>query len=479
MPINSFLYPGAKVTPAYEVANSCRFNRADGPNMTKTPSSSGNLRKWTWSFWVKRGSISNGSQTIFNAGSSSNTQIRFDSDDTINFYQYSSGYTARLATTQVFRDVSAWYHIVAHWDTANGTAGDRMKLYVNGAEVTSFSADVNPSQNLDSYFGASGTALYVGDKGDGAEEMDGYLAEVVFIDGQNLAPTSFGEFDEDSPTIWKPIDVSGLTFGTNGFYLDFEDSSNLGNDKNGGTDLTENNIAAIDQSTDTCTNNYATMNPLAKSSTGTSTFAQGNLKISTNESQLFGAMSTIGVTQGKWYVECKKISQDSGSSDTLSRLSFGVTNKINHSTNNPTADAGNYYLYGIQTVYNGSTDLGNLAGTSHIADGKIQMIALDLDNNRVTFGADGQWMDGSGSYNQSSPSSYVSITDPADTEAGYFFFQGDGSSKRGYTGEWNFGGTQTYTISSGNSDANGYGNFEYAVPSGYYALNTKNLAEFG
>ena len=265
MPINSFLYPGAKVTPAYEVANSCRFNRADGPNMTKTPSSSGNLRKWTWSFWVKRGSISNGSQTIFNAGSSSNTQIRFDSDDTINFYQYSSGYTARLATTQVFRDVSAWYHIVAHWDTANGTAGDRMKLYVNGAEVTSFSADVNPSQNLDSYFGASGTALYVGDKGDGAEEMDGYLAEVVFIDGQNLAPTSFGEFDEDSPTIWKPIDVSGLTFGTNGFYLDFEDSSNLGNDKNGGTDLTENNIAAIDQSTDTCTNNYATMNPLAKS----------------------------------------------------------------------------------------------------------------------------------------------------------------------------------------------------------------------
>ena len=190
-------------------------------------------------------------------------------------------------------------------------------------------------------------------------------------------------------------------------------------------------------------------------------------------------MSTIGVTQGKWYVECKKISQDSGSSDTLSRLSFGVTNKINHSTNNPTADAGNYYLYGIQTVYNGSTDLGNLAGTSHIADGKIQMIALDLDNNRVTFGADGQWMDGSGSYNQSSPSSYVSITDPADTEAGYFFFQGDGSSTRGYTGEWNFGGTQTYTISSGNSDANGYGNFEYAVPSGYYALNTKNLAEFG
>ena len=156
-----------------------------------------------------------------------------------------------------------------------------------------------------------------------------------------------------------------------------------------------------------------------------------------------------------------------------------MTNKINHSTNNPTGDAGNYYVYGIDHVYNGATNLGSLAGTSHIADGKIQMIALDLDNNRVTFGANGQWMDGSGSYNQSSPSSYVSITDPADTDAGYFFFQGDGSSTRGYTGEWNFGGTQTFTISSGNADANGYGNFEYAPPSGYYSLCTKNLAEFG
>jgi hypothetical protein len=119
MPINSFLYPAPSLPPAYSVANSCLFNRADGPNMTKTPGSSGDLRKWTWSCWVKRGTISNGSQTMFNAGSSSNTQIRFESDDTINFYQYSSSYTARLATNAKYRDPSAWMHVVAHWDTDN------------------------------------------------------------------------------------------------------------------------------------------------------------------------------------------------------------------------------------------------------------------------------------------------------------------------------------------------------------------------
>jgi len=119
--------------------------------------------------------------------------------------------------------------------------------------------------------------MYVGDKGDGAEEMDGYLSEMVFIDGQNLAPTSFGEFDEDTPRTWKPIDVSGLTFGTNGFYLDFEDSSNLGNDASGGTDFTENNIAAVDQATDTCTNNFCTLNPLVR--TDQITFSEGNCKL--------------------------------------------------------------------------------------------------------------------------------------------------------------------------------------------------------
>jgi len=463
----------------YNVANSCRFNRADSPNLTKTPSSSGNLRKWTWSCWVKRGSISNGSQTMFNAGSSANNQIRFDSDDTINFYQWNSGYTARLSTNQKFRDVSAWYHIVAHWDTDNSTAGDRMKLFVNGTEVTSFATDTNPSQNLDSYFGASGTALYVGDKGDGAEEMDGYLAEVVFIDGQNLAPDQFGEFDSDSPTIWKPIDVSGLTFGTNGFYLDFEDSSNLGNDANGGTDFTENNITAIDQSTDTCTNNFATINPLFRNRfANQETLSEGNLKMTTGPTDGDKALllATQGVTKGKWYWEVKVATN---------KAQIGVAyNSIARFTdffgsNNPSDGFGVYGSNG--NVYYDGTDTSY--GSSWTTD-DIIMVALDMDNHLCWLGKNGTWFDSATQSEIENSTATNDITTQMSTQqnlnSGDFvsplFADMTGTGDMGLS--VNFG-SPPYAISSGNSDGNGYGNFEYAVPSSYYSLCTKNLAEYG
>ena len=440
---------------AYEVANSCRFNRADGPNMTKTPGSSGDLRKWTWSCWVKRGSISNGSQTMFNAGSSSNTQIRFDSDDSINFYQYSSSYTARLATNAKYRDPSAWMHIVAHWDTDNGTAGDRMKLFVNGTEVTSFSADVNPSQNLDSYFGASGTAMYVGDKGDGAEEMDGYLAEVVFIDGQNLAPTSFGEFNEDSPTIWQPIDVSGLTFGTNGFYLDFEDSSNLGNDKSGGTDLTENNIAATDQSTDTCTNNFCTLNPLYNQYADP-TFSEGNLKITVG-SGWSGAKGTMGVSTGKWYWELKL-------SGTMSSHQHGVQQEnVNESAQNPQNTTGSTSFYNHDGGEVNTDGSNTSADYGTLDDGDILGIALDMDAGsygQITFYDNG-----------SAIASNINLSSSSTTVMPHLSIDNS-------TVECNFG-NPPYANSSDAADENGYGAFEYAPPSGYLALCTKNLATDG
>ena len=454
MPINSFLYPAPSLPPAYSVANSCLFNRADGPNMTKTPGSSGNLRKWTWSCWVKRGTISNGSQTMFNAGSSSNTQIRFDSDDTINFYQYSSSYTARLATNAKYRDPSAWMHVVAHWDTDNSTAGDRMKLFVNGTEVTSFAADVNPALNLDSYWNASGTAMYVGDKGDGAEEMDGYLAEVVFIDGQNLAPTSFGEFDEDSPNIWKPIDVSGLTFGTNGFYLDFEDSSNLGNDKNGGTDLTENNIAATDQMIDTCTNNFCTMNPLTGSASGYAmAYSQGNLHVDGDQSWS-NSMGTFGVTAGKWYWEIENF--------TYEHTQVGIA-----SPDIDWGSAGVQDLTGTTLYYNSAGGEVRKDGSMTTADygtfgtNDVLGIALNMDDGQITFYKNG-----------SAIVSNYAISTSITTAVPVIAISGD------YTIDANFG-SPAIAITSGNADANGYGSFEYSVPSGYYSLCTQNLAKYG
>ena len=446
----------------FNVANSCRFNRADGPNMTKTPGSSGDLRKWTWSCWVKRGSISNGSQTMFNAGSSSNTQIRFDSDDTINFYQYNSGYTARLATNQKFKDPTAWLHIVAHWDTDNGTAGDRMKLFVNGSEVTSFATDTNPNQNLDSYFGASGTALYVGDKGDGAEEMDGYLAEVCFIDGQNLAPSSFGQFDSDSPNIWKPIDVSGLTFGTNGFYLDFEDSANLGNDKNGGTDLTENNIAATDQATDTPTNNFATLNPLDPSPNAI-TFSEGNLKATgTSGDSARSTFGTFALSKGKWWCEIK----------VTVGTTYPLIGIIDSSSNRKVA------------TYFADSDSGtNQSGFGVLANDDIYHDGSVADT-WVTFATDD--IIGLGLDMDASPPTLTFKKNNGDEKtidtevpnSGFYNFPAIGLYYSAAIVEINFG-NPSYSISSGNADANGYGNFEHAPKSGYYSCCTKNLAEFG
>tara|TARA_Y100000401_G_scaffold21147_1_gene14152 strand:- start:1915 stop:2967 length:1053 start_codon:yes stop_codon:yes gene_type:complete len=350
-------------------------------------------------------------------------------------------------------------------------------MYINGTEETDFAVTSNASQDFNTTTLNSSKTFRIAEHGTAGFRFGGYMCEFVLVDGSQLDQTSFGEFDSDSPNIWKPIDVSGLTFGNNGFYLDFEDSSNLGNDANGGTDFTETSLAATDQSTDSCTNNFATMNPLAVPPSNAPTFAEGNTKVSTNNANGNPTLSTIGVSQGKWYVEAKRISYDGGSSaDDGFRIGLGVTYDQNvNIIPAGISNSGHYFMIGSGIVYNGSTDLGDKAGDSNVSDDGVVGIALDLDNNRISWAFNGAWMTGSNAWSGSSPSSYVTI------ESGktYFFLQNDGSTGRAYTAGWNFGGASAFAISSGNTDANGYGNFEYAPPSGYYALCTKNLAEFG
>ena len=468
----------------YDVANSCRFNKEDTAYMHKT-TSAGNRRTWSFSTWLKR--ISLGTQVTFgvvqtSTGNDNIMAMQFTSANKLEVWDYAGGITAQITTNRLFRDTSAWMHILISADTTSGTANNRLRLYINGTEergVGGYATDTMPSQNYDFDINQDSKVLKFGayDGGSVGSPADFYFAETVFVDGTALSPTDVGEFDSDSPTIWKPKDVSGLTFGTNGFYLDYEDSSNLGNDANGGTDLTEVNLTAIDQSTDTCTNNFATMNPLAVPPSNAPTFAEGNTKVSTNNANGNPVLSTIGVSQGKWYVECKRISYDGGSgADDGFRIGFGVTYDQNvNIIPAGISNSGHYFMIGNGIVYNGSTDLGDKAGDSNVSDNGVVGIALDLDNNRISWSFDGVWMTGSGAWSGSSPSSYVTI------ESGktYFFLQNDGSTGRAYTAGWNFGGTSAFAISSGNTDANGYGNFETAPPSGYYALNTKNLAEFG
>ena len=219
------ILPANSVTGGYEVANSLRFNAPDDAYMHKTPSSDGSRRIGTFSIWVKLALNTSEGQYLFSGSPDATTEtslgLSIDGDD-LRF----NGWTGNsqhmlLVTDRKFRDPSAWYHIVVAWDTTQGTASNRVKIYVNGVQETSFSTETYPNQNRDLNINNASNKTLIGARSTANYAFgDGYYSEVVMIDGTALSPTSFGEFDSDSG-IWVPIDVSGLTFGTNGFYLDF------------------------------------------------------------------------------------------------------------------------------------------------------------------------------------------------------------------------------------------------------------------
>jgi hypothetical protein len=462
----------------YEVDNSLRFNSGSSDDLVYTPSSTGNRRTFTWSVWVKRSKLGASQMTLFKKeGSGSDTNgngnadylglAYFNSDDTLQVARNQEGDFVNVKTTRVFRDVSAWYHIIVSIDTTQGTGSNRVRCWVNGTEE-SLTFTITPTLNREFDFNQSGEAHHLGSSGAGSY-LDGYLTECVFLDGTGVTgATSFGEFDADTG-IWKPIDVSGLTFGTNGFYLPFENSAALGQDDSGnGNNFTVNNLTSIDQTTDTPTNNSATYNPLMNKSSGVPTMSNGNLTLTTN-SEEFGSVSSIGASQGKWYCELK---WDSGS-----YAMVGITgDPIILSTNGSayagiTADSWSWHYSG--NVYNNNS---TIAVYNTFATSDILGIALDLTNNKLYFSKNGTWQN---SADPAAGTNGISITASSSVaEGNYFIWVGNGSSAANATLSANFG-SPPYTISSGNSDANGYGNFEYAVPSGYYALNTKNLAEYG
>jgi len=491
MPINGFLYPGASgPAAAYEVANSVRLNAGDNPSGTVTQGTPTNVDKYTFSVWVKRADIGAGNSKIFSVqGSNANAEekLEFNNDDIIwRQTEASAGNTTwERVTDRKFRDPSAWYHIVVAYDSSQGTAGNRCKMYINGVQETSFSSSSNPSSNLDSITNTSGRALkfFALSSNTSSQNAGAYFTEMVYVDGQQLDPTSFGEFDSDSPNIWKPIDVSGLTFGNNGFYLDFEDSSALGNDVSGNNnDVTFSNISSTDQSTDTCTNNFATINPLSIHPSSTFTISEGNLQFATSSSTRGYWISTFGVSSGKWYWEYKVTNNQA-------RTDVGIAGAPAAGNNDPestdTHDNVTVYLtINGQVSINSGNSTNNFYNQATSSNNIIIGTALDLDSspNTIAFSIDGEWVTGSGTKSTtfSNATKINSFTNVASTVNGvYHFIAGDDGGDQDIGGQANFGGTQTYTISSGNSDGNGYGNFEYPVPSGYYSINSKNLSEFG
>lgn len=456
--------------------NSARFNSGSSDNLTRTPATTGTSRRiMTFSFWTKRSGFETTNayrlfSTFYTSGANQ-FWIRFaDSGEGINklsIVSYTgSAFKVNIQTTQVFRDPSAWYHFVVAFDTTQATSTDRVKVYVNGSQITSFSGSTYPTQNQDLEWNVTQPNQIGGNAVSANEFYNGYFSEIYFIDGQQLTPSSFGA--SNASGVWYPIPYSG-SYGTNGFYLKFGNASSLGTDSSpNGNNFTVNNLTSVDQSTDSTLNNFCTLNPLTN--TGV-TVSEGNLKgvYSTNDANL---RCTFGVNKGKWYWESKSLGTASG-------LLYGI---IIENTPQSIGRADSPGIYGLQNAgtsfayadTNGSR--ATSAGFPNPVANDIIQCALDLDNDKFYMGINGTFYNLSGATANPATGSNATWTldSSYDGVIWFPFYEFRSSSE---STELNFG-SPPYAANS-YADGNGYGNFSYAVPSGYYALCTANLNTYG
>ena len=454
-----FPIAGGTQDTGYEISNSLRFNDDDSAYLSRTPSSAGNRRTYTISTWVKRSNLSS-VQGIFCAKQTKDdtTALVFETGDTLLFTDRpSDNRNIDLRTDRLFRDPSAWYHLVIAVDTTQGTDSNRVKIYVNGVQETSFSTSSYPSQNYETAYWNNTNEHRIGMFQDNsALHYDGYISEFNFIDGSALDPTDFGKTNDNG--VWIPKKYTS-SYGTNGFFLEFQqtgtsqNSSGIGADTSGQDNhFAVSNLAAIDITTDTPTNNFNTLNSLANA--GGATLSEGNTKCVGAAASDKNTFSTFGLTKGKWYFEIKVT--DQGARGTI------FISDTEHNSYTGTNYAGHQTWDGVS--YTSATANSNVG--SGASDNDIICVAADLDNGQVWYAKNGN-IDTSGTAN---------ITGLPTTTT-YRISQSE-SGNPNSTMEHNYG-NPPFSISSGNADANGYGNFEYAVPSGYYSLCTKNLAEYG
>jgi hypothetical protein len=445
-------------------------------NLSRNTSGTGTSnQKFTMSLWIKKSSTDSAVRRLIELYNSSTHYVSFrfrdDSSSRLDFYSESNGASVNLRTNRSFRDLSAWYHVMMVVDTTLATADDRMKMYVNGVQETSFALRTNPSLNENLNFNNSGNGQYIA-RAVGTETdrmFDGSMTHIHFIDGTAYDASYFGETDATTG-IWKPKTSPSVTYGNNGFFLKAENSGALGTDSSGNANnFTVNGTPT--QTIDTPSNVFATLNPLYKGESGNdATFSNGNLKIVTNStSQKNAGLSTFGISSGKYYSEFKLIAEASGES------TCGVTYNPEITSQIPLIGNYGYAIASNGTAFYGGSSHGVGAWSNTFTTNDIIGVALDLDNNRVTFSKNGSWTDGSGNWDETSPIAYLTLS----ADQTYFIGVSDKSTSQSSTWESNFGNGYfgTTAVASGNADDNGLGIFEYAPPTGYLALCTKNINE--
>ena len=428
----------------YTIENSLRFRSSASAYLSRTPASAGNRKTWTWSGWVKRGSVTTRT-ALFGFGSQGTVYINSTPAD-IEIVA-GGGTSIYLVTRALYRDPSAWYHIVIAFDTTQATAANRVKLYVNGVQVTSFSSSTYPSQNFNTDWNNT-VAQYIGARGDDglSAYWDGYMTEVHNIDGQALDASAFGEYNEDTG-VWQPAAYEG-TYGTNGFYLPFSDATTtttLAADSSGnGNDWTPNGISltagvTYDSMTDTPTiyadgGNYAVLNPLSLGSTVT--LSNANLTM-TEVGAFVTTVSSIGVTSGKWYAEMTVGSNTYAGTCGIAKLGYSPTSRLGFQANTwaYNSDGGLYYNSTQLTPTQAGFTTGDVIG-----------IELDVDNLTIKFYK-----------NNTLQTQFYTAANSGLTAGEFYFATGHINS----TSNWNFGQRP----------------FAYTPPTGFLPLHTGNLPD--
>jgi hypothetical protein len=436
--------------------------------LTRTPSSASNKDLWTLSFWIKRSTLGT-TQSIYGVYADSNNQetLAFDSNDKLYWQLYQSGgVVGQLTTNRLFRDTSAWYHIVVAYDSANSTAGNRMRMYINGVEETSFATDTNPSSGQDSQWNST-TAHSIG-RINTTNYFDGLITHFNNIDGTALTPTSFGQ--SDSNGVWIPKPSPSVTYGTNGFFLKMDNSGNMGLDSGGGS----NNFTTsgtITQAKDTPSNVFATLNPLDVFNTSGRTLSNGNNTYTTSSGNNSEVAGTLAASSGKYYFETKIVSQ-SGSAGSSAKYGVIGVKKINKGTL-AAGEAATIYSDGRKN--NGYDSVSNATPGYTLND--IVQVALDLDNNQIFFGLNGNWGDNAGNFNQTFANATALYTSLSTVGEWTPYLNKNVTNDNTLTLSANFGNGYfgTTAVTSAGANASGNGIFEYDVPTGYTALSTKGL----
>ena len=431
----------------------------------RTPSG-GNRKKWTWSAWIKFSAVPSANTYLWSGYSGSNNtgylSAYFDNNSQLNIGAWTVVY---FNTTRAFRDINAWYHIVIVMDTAQATAANRLKLYVNGVEETAFDSDSRSSISQDSDMGYNSNGVHtIGgyqSSGSAYVRFDGIMSHVHFTDGYAYTPSAFGETDAITGE-WKINTSPSVSYGTTGYWI-FKDNAGITDQSPNSNNWTA--TGTLTPTKDCPSNVFATWNIL-DNYYASATLTNGNTKVATNSSAYSATLTSLGASSGKYYAEFKLIDKGSGycqigikgkqptaTSDGVGAGSDGLAYQLN----------GNKLLNGSSSSYGTSYDNNDIIG-----------IAMDLDNNRLFFSKNGTFQDSG-----DPTSSTGAITIPTSSSGFYFMGISDEHNNGTNTWEANFGNGYfgTTAVSSAGTNASGNGIFEYDVPTGYTALSTKGLNE--